>query len=274
MGAETVDPLPDVRELEPERLTVETRAYQQFTRELLQDAGLRPGMRVLEIGTGSGDVAMLAAEMVGPNGQVIGVDQSCETIEQAKERARSRGLENVQFECASLQEPLSVGSDFDALVGRLVLMYLPTPAVHLRRLVRHVKPGGFVAFQEINLLGARSVPSTPTLELAENWVRETFARSGIEVQMGPKLHGVFRAAGLPSPEMRVDGLISASEGVVPALMTDVIRTILPMIEHIGLATRDEVDIDTLEDRMRAELEAEDATLSSPLLVGAWARLPA
>lgn len=274
MGAETVDPVQGLSKPESERLTVETRAYQRFTRELFTDAGLREGMRVLEVGSGSGDVAMLAGEMVGPNGTVVGVDQSCETVEHATERAKSRGLGNVRFECANLQEPLDVGADFDALVGRLVLMYLPSPAVHLRRLVRHVKPGGFVAFQDINLLGARSVPPTPTVERAEDWIRETFARSGIEVQMGPKLHAVFRAAGLPSPDLRVDGLISASEGIVPALMTDVIRTLVPMIEQLGLASADEIDIDTLEDRIRAELEAEDATLSSPLLVGAWSRIPA
>jgi hypothetical protein len=73
--------------------------------------------------------------------------------------------------------------------------------------------------------------------------------------------------------MRVDGLIGGSESIVPALMTDLIRTILPLIEQFGLATESAVAIDTLEDRLRAELEASDGTISSPLLVGAWTNVP-
>jgi hypothetical protein len=91
--------------------------------------------------------------------------------------------------------------------------------------------------------------------------------------MGPKLHAVFRGAGLPAPQMRVDGLIGGSESIVPALMADVIRSILPLIVQFGLATESAVDIETLEDRLRAELEAADGSISSPLLIGAWAKLP-
>ena len=256
-----------------ERQTVEARAFQCFTRELFIEAGLQKGMRVLEIGTGAGDVAMLAADLVGPTGTVVSVDKSCATVELAMERARLKGIQNVDFKCADPQENLSVGNDFDALVGRLVLMYLHSPAVTLRRLVRHLRPGGIVAFQEINTLGARTVPPIPSHELAQTWIRETFLRSGVEIQMGPKLHAVFKGAGLPAPQMRVDGLIGGSESIVPALMADVIRSILPLIVQFGLATESAVDIETLEDRLRAELEAADGSISSPLLIGAWAKLP-
>jgi ubiquinone/menaquinone biosynthesis C-methylase UbiE len=271
VGAETADYVLGHSEHELDRLTVQARAFQAFTRELFTEAGLQEGMRVLEIGSGNGDVALLAAEFVGPTGEVIGVEQSPDAVKLATERTRSRGLENVSFICAKIDDDLPNDREFDALVGRLVLMYLPTPAVTLRRLVRHLRPGALVAFQEINILGARAVPATPTIELAQTWIREAFLQSGVDIQTGPKLHGLFKAAGLPPPEMRVDGLISGSEGIGPALMTDVIRTILPLIEQLGLATESEVDIATLEDRMRAELEAVDGTLSSPLLVGAWSR---
>jgi SAM-dependent methyltransferase len=273
MGAESAEYVLGHSTSELERQTVEARAFQPFTRGLLVEAGLQEGMRVLEIGTGTGDLAILAGELVGPTGSVVGVDQSCDTVAIARERARSRGFTNISFECASPQANLPFGREFDALVGRLVLMYLPLPAVALRRFVRCLRPGGIVAFQEINTLAARTVPPIPTHERAQIWIRETFLRSGVEIQMGPKLHAVFKAAGLPAPQMRVDGVIGGSEIIVPTLMADLIRTILPLIEQFGLATESEVDIDTLEDRLRAELEAVDGTISSPLLIGAWAKLP-
>ena len=73
--------------------------------------------------------------------------------------------------------------------------------------------------------------------------------------------------------MRVDGLIYGANGAGPALLTETIRSMLPAIEQFGLASAAEIDIDTFEDRMRAELDAADATMSSPLLVSAWTRLP-
>jgi ubiquinone/menaquinone biosynthesis C-methylase UbiE len=274
VGPESADYVLGHAGSELDRLTVQARAYQPFTRQLFAEAGLKEGMRVLELGTGSGDVAMLAGEFVGPTGCVVGIDQSCETVEFANERARRRRLDHVSFKCLSPDNDLPFGREFDALVGRLVLMYLPSPAVTLRRLVRHLKPGAIVAFQEMNMLGARTVPPIPTHELAQTWIRETLSRSGVELQMGPKLHAVFRAAGLPPPRMRVDGLINGSEGDVPEMMADVIRSILPLIEQLGVASVSEVDIDRLDDRLRAELEAADGTISSPLLIGAWTRLPA
>jgi hypothetical protein len=74
--------------------------------------------------------------------------------------------------------------------------------------------------------------------------------------------------------MRVDGLIDGSEGDAPALLAESIRVMLPAIEQFGLATASEVDIGTFEDRIRVELGAADATMSSPLLISAWTRLPA
>jgi hypothetical protein len=120
---------------------------------------------------------------------------------------------------------------------------------------------------------AKSVPNVPTVENAAGWMREIFRRSGANSELGPKLHGIFKRAGLPDPQMRVDGQIYGSEGAGPSLLTETIRAMLPAIEQFGLATAAEVDIDTLEHRMRAELAAKEATMSSPLLISAWSKLP-
>ena len=229
-------------------------------------------MSVLEIGSG-GDVALIAGEFVGRSGSVLGIEQSAEAVEYAEHHAKVRGLSNVKFLQANIEEDLPLDTQFDALVGRIVLMFLPSPAVTLRRLAKHVKPGGLVIFQEPDMSWAKSVPHVAAVEQAANWIREVFKASGANSEFGPKLHSVFQSAGLPAPQMRVDGKIYGSEGEGPALLTETIRAMLPAIEQLGLATAEEVDIKTMEDRIRVELGEADASMSSPLLVSAWAKLP-
>jgi tRNA A58 N-methylase Trm61 len=88
-------------EAETRRLMAQHRLYGTFTRRLLEDAGIEEGMKVLDVGSGAGDVALLAAEFVGPTGSVAGVDQDSEVLETASARAEAFGLTNVSFHLAT-----------------------------------------------------------------------------------------------------------------------------------------------------------------------------
>jgi len=74
------------------RLELQGRALAQATYMILDAAGIRPGMRVLDLGCGVGDVAFVAADLVGPDGYVVGVDRSAEALARARIRAGQRGL--------------------------------------------------------------------------------------------------------------------------------------------------------------------------------------
>ena len=74
---------------ETERLIFQSRLYAGLTRRLLTEAGLSKGMTVLDIGSGAGDVAMAAAELVGPEGRVVGVDVNAEILETARDSSRT-----------------------------------------------------------------------------------------------------------------------------------------------------------------------------------------
>src|SRR5512138_970953 len=106
---------------ELDRLIKQAQFYGDLTKHVLQLAGLQPGMRVLDVGCGAGDVSFLAAQFVGPKGQVIGVDKSSEAIAFASRRAASARLTNMQFVASDLLE-LQLAEPVDALIGRLVLM--------------------------------------------------------------------------------------------------------------------------------------------------------
>jgi ubiquinone/menaquinone biosynthesis C-methylase UbiE len=79
------------------RLSLQNEAVLSFTLQLFEQAGIRSGMHVLDVGCGAGDVSFLAAEMVGRSGSAVGVDRAREAVEPAAARARSRQAENVEF---------------------------------------------------------------------------------------------------------------------------------------------------------------------------------
>src|SRR5262245_14148002 len=102
---------------ETRRLILQHQVYGPITRRFCEAAGIGAGMKVLDVGSGAGDVAMLVAEMVGLTGQIIGVDMNVEILETARARAQAVGWTNVTFQSGDVRE-IALDSDFDAIVGR------------------------------------------------------------------------------------------------------------------------------------------------------------
>lgn len=152
---------------ELQRLLMQGRLHRDFTEYALRRAGLRPGMRVLDVGCGPGDVSFIAARLVGRAGAVLGVDASPEAIELARTRAARQGLTTVHFETATLPDVL-LHEPVDALIGRLILMHLPDPTAALRQLAGIVRSGGVVAFCEIDTSTVHAVPELPLLQTVKD----------------------------------------------------------------------------------------------------------
>ena len=260
---------------ETERLIQQSGLYEDITRRLLADAGLFTGMKVLDIGSGAGDVAFAAAELVGSEGEVLGVDMNPEILETARARAEAAGLANVQFVAGDAQT-LDLPNDFDALIGRLVLMYLPDPVDTLKQLATHLRPGGIVAFQEVEFSTYSSIarPETPMMNQLAEWGVEVFRRSGANVGMGLDLYSTFVDAGLPEPSLQYSAPVGGPETWIGyQFIANAFRSILPLLEAFGLATAEEVDLDTLAQRLRAEVVASKRPLILPPHITAWAQLP-
>src|SRR5215475_2002405 len=132
---------------EHERLIRQAALIAPYTERLFRQAGIGPGQRVLDLGSGVGDVSMLLARIVGPSGEVVGIERDAGSIARAEARATTAGLHNVSFIQTDVSE---IGSDklFDAAVGRFILLFLIDPISVLRGVVRLVRFGGVIAFQE------------------------------------------------------------------------------------------------------------------------------
>lgn len=236
------------------------------------DAGIGAGMRVLDVGCGRGDVSLLVARLVGEQGQVVGLDRDADALAMARERGREDGAAEVRFVEADLGVPVEL-TGFDAVVGRRVLMYLPDPVATLRALARALRPGGRVVFQEhdTTMVPASRV-ALPLHERVHRWMWQTVEREGGNIHMGFDLAGVFERAGLVVEMVRAEAIVQT-----PKLhhgVASIVRAMLPRIERAGVATAEECDVDTLDERLIAERTQANATYIGDMVFCAWARKPA
>jgi len=253
------------------RLIDQARLFGELTEELFVRAGIGAGMRVLDVGCGAGDVSFLLARMVGPSGTVVGVDRSEDAVAMATARAQAMGLSQVTFSQGEIDD-ISLDQPVDAAVGRFVLMYSAEPSIALRRVVANVRPGGIVAFQEMNVTEAKSFPQVDLYEQSMRLIIETLEREKVKTLMGLRLYRTFVEAGLPPPQMimgaRVEG---SSDSLGYQIVAQVVKSLLPVMEKLGVANEKEIQIETLAQRLRDAVLFRRAVIVLPPLVGAWAR---
>ena len=153
-------------------------------------------------------------------------------------------------------------------------MYAADPAEALRSLLPHLRSGGIVAFQEFDYTNLVALPSSELYDHIADWWRRTATQAGIELQMGLKLFSTYRAAALPEPDLQAETIIGGGPDFAGySYLAGVFRSILPLMERFGVATPDEVDIDTLADRLREETVARGGVVALQTIFGAAARNP-
>ena len=251
-----------------ERLHVVAHICEPATRWLLDRAGIEPGMRVVDVGCGIGTVTALLAERVGPSGSVVGVDVNQDQLEIARGLAAERGLANVEFAAGDAAATRLERGTFDVAYSRFVLMHLRDPAGALREMTGLLADEGLLVCEEADSSRWWAWPPAPGLRRMWKLFEALSTARGQDWQIGPKLPGLLRAAGVPNPGVSV---------VQPAFLDGPGKR-LPLLnlreggEHFaeaGLVEREELE------ELRRELEAlsldGDALVTAGMVVQAWGR---
>ncbi|UVI35553.1 methyltransferase domain-containing protein [Brevibacterium spongiae] len=255
-------------ESEHTRLRDQSVVFDPLTRQLLTEAGITEGMSVLDIGTGAGNVAAIAADLVGAGGHVLGVDRDPSALDGARTLLGPK----VEFAEADLAS-LDLDREFDAIVGRAVLMHTADPIEVLERLKHHLRPGGLLVMHELDVTHDWASVSTPLWERVRSLILETFAEIGVHNRMGADLFGAFRAVGLPDPTLTLSAPVGGGTEAPSFGWANALAALLPYLEQRGRVSADELDVDTLTGRLSDELDAADATLLGPLMYGAYCTVP-
>jgi SAM-dependent methyltransferase len=256
------------------RLVDQARIIDRISERYMREAGIAPGMRVLDLGSGMGDVALLAARLVGPGGRVLGVERSPDLLAAAQERIDDLGVRNVEFvEGDVTQLPELGGRPFDAVVGRLILMHVADPAAVLRAAAALVRLDGPVVAMEYDTGWLPSYPPVALWDTTIELVRAALVGAGMHARMGLELRAAFLAAGLPAPQLRSEQDVGGGlHWTGYEALAETARAALPLIAAAGLGDAEELEIDSLAARLRTAVVAGGAVAASPALVGAFTRV--
>jgi SAM-dependent methyltransferase len=257
---------------EHERLIRQAAIFDPISERLFREAGIGPGQRILDIGSGLGDVSMLIARLVGPSGQVVGVDNDASSIARAKERVAKAGFQNVSFTKSDVGQ-IPRGESFDLIVGRLILEFLPDPGAVVKSLVGLLRPGGILAIQDgwwgpLLQLSA----DLPIRSKCATLIYQAFQSSGANMDMERVLYRTFQGAGLAAPTMKLE-VPAGGDSHLSRWIYDLFYSLVPRMRQHNLAIDEVGDISTLQERLDAELAAAGMFCTTIGLVGAWSRKP-
>jgi SAM-dependent methyltransferase len=258
---------------ETDRLLRQAKMFGPYTKRLFEDAGILPGMKVLDVGSGAGDVAFIVADIVGRDGTIVGIDTNAELLVTARQRADAAGLKNVTFRIGDASS-VSLDPDFDAVVGRCVLFFIQDRLTVLRRLVESVRRGGVIIFQEPGnaTLSASALPPSPLLDQVWHWIMELYSKTGMDLHAGLRLFSLFKQVNLPDPQMHLDAAVGGGpDWPGYEYIVGLVRTILPRLVEQDIVTAAEVDIDSLADRLRDEVVRSTGVVTTWSFITAWAR---
>jgi ubiquinone/menaquinone biosynthesis C-methylase UbiE len=254
---------------EHERLIRQAKQVAPTTERFFREAGIGPGQRVLDLGSGVGDVAMLVARLVGPSGEVVAIERNRNSIAKARARVTEAGFHNVSFNESNVNEIL-VEKAFDAAVGRFILMYLPDPVATLRSVSKLVRPGGVIVFQEPTWVPVVAHLAALPLWFATASLIDKTMRVSANHDMGAALYHTFVEAGLSEPTVRLE-LPMGREPYLAQWYYDTLSSLLPQMQQLHMPIESLGPLDTLVQRLQTEL-AESKTVACWFAsVGAWCR---
>lgn len=229
-------------EQESDRLGLQNRLWSASAHLLWERAGLRPGMTVLDVGCGPGHATVELAEIAGPTGRVIAVDESPLFLKHLLDRVQARRLHNVERVLGDAQELETllpqVKASVDLAYARWVLCFVPDPEAVVRGIASLLKPGGRVAIQDYFNYESMSIApkndafTTIILAIGQSWR----ARGG-DPDIASRLPALFRKHGLELDDIRLNQRVAQPSSTIWAWPDSFWKSYLPrMVEMEAITT--------------------------------------
>jgi len=252
-----------------ERLRVLARVMHAGTEGLLNQLELADGLACLDVGCGGGDVTREIARRVAPQGKAVGTDIDATKLEIAREESQQQGIENVEFRLSDIREVLGA-PEFDVVYSRLLLTHLSDPVSAVKSFLRQLRPGGYLALEDIDFSGSFTWPESPAFQSFYDLYCAVVRRRGGDPNIGPRLPVLLKECGLEYIHVSVVQPVGM-QGEVKLLNGLTMENIADAILEDQLATQSEIDEITQE---LYRFAADHSTVAGlPRIVQTWGRLP-
>lgn len=254
-------------ERERRRLALQGSILNSSTARFLEQSRLSPGMDVLDLGCGIGDVSLIAARIVGPHGSVTGLDLDKTALEVAQDRAREEHLVQLTFEQADFMN-YNPNRLFDAVVGRHVLIHSRDPLGWIGKIHSLLRTSGIAAFQEYDLsYFPRIEPDLPLFCKMSQCLVQFFSRVAAYADTGARLYHWMELAGFSNTQSSAECFMGGgAESLYYEWFAETLGSVAPHLESFGIVSTTELDLRTLAIRLRDEAVSHAGCLTTPLIV--------
>ena len=255
---------------EQERLVAQAAEFEVQSRWLLDQIGIEPGWRAVDIGCGPIGILNLLSERVGTSGSVVGLEREQRFVTMARSQIAQRGLNNVEvMQGDALNTGLSKAS-FDLVHERLVMINVPTRKALLQEMISLLRPGGTIALEDVDDISYTCVPLHPSWTALLDAFHGAFHASGGNAYVGRELAGYLRSAGVKNIQVKIHvSAIKPGEYRRTHLLSllDVLHD--KVISSGGLSKE---QLSSHRKALIAHLEDPDTILIDKLFVQAWGQI--
>ena len=175
-----------------ERLAISDEIYGPSTRAFLMNSGLSPGMRILDVGCGPGNISCWLAEQVGLEGSVVGVDISDESLSVATIKASEKNITNVQFMQCTADNLDEIEGNFDMVFCRFLLIHLTDPKHALLSMASKLKANGILCCEEPTTYTHSCYPKNRFFDKANLLTQQLGNKKGVDYNFGEKIFSLFQ----------------------------------------------------------------------------------
>jgi SAM-dependent methyltransferase len=250
-----------------ERLTVLSKDHWPNTSALLARTGIEPGMKCVDLGCGGGEVTIEIAKLVAPKGRAVGIDMDAVKLELGRRAAAERGITNVDFKQANVND-WDEPDSYDFVYSRFLLQHLRRPLDLLSRMWSAVRVGGAIVVEDGDHDGWYCHPPNRGFDFFVRTYNEALDHSGGDHAFGRKLYEGFLEVGIPEPEV---SLVQSARtrGDVKQLAWLTLDATKDSIISLGIASLEEVET-ALNDLWQLT-EDHRSLIGAPRVFQVWSR---
>jgi len=246
-----------------ERFSALHELFDAGTIRHIEERGITRGWHCLEVGGGGGSIAAWLSRRVGPTGRVVVTDINTRFLESLQQQ-------NLEVHCHNIvTDPLPEAA-FDLIHARLVLMHLPQREAVLARLVKALKPGGWLLDEEFDVLSLytdRDVNRDETVLESLSALNQSLTERGVELRFGRFLYGRMRSVRLTDIGAQARLYMGSGGSVIASLLRSTYSQLRDGMVAGGRITPEQIDRD-LE-----RIDDPGSLMLTPTMWSVWGRRP-